>query len=290
MASKPSIAIIGAGRLGVPLADALARAGYPVREIVYRDARALAKGSHRLSRTLRQKARSWDKAHFDANIVWLSVPDRQIQPAAKRLASVCGWRGKIVFHSSGALTSDALQALKQKKASVASVHPLMTFVHGSRPQWKGVPFALEGDPKAVKAAGEIVKALGGEPFQVRKQDKALYHAWGTFLSPLLLSFVTTAEQLARATGIPAQSARKKMLPIVMQTLSNYTNLGPARSFSGPLVRGDAAIVAAHLKALGRIPEAREVYTALARSALRHLPVRNHKQLEVLLKKKRISEA
>ena len=288
MPQKPSIAIIGAGRLGVPLADALAKAGYPVREIVYRDARTRANRSRHLPRNLRQKARSWDKAHLDADIVWLSVPDRQIQPAAKRLASVGEWKNRIVFHSSGALTSDALHALKQKKASVASVHPLMTFVHGSRPQLKGIPFALEGDPKAIQSAGKIVKTLQGKPFQVRKQDKPLYHAWGTFLSPLLLSFVTTAEQLAQATGIPAQSARNKMLPIVMQTLSNYTNLGPAASFSGPFVRGEAAIVAAHLKALEKIPEAREVYLALARSALRHLPVRNHKQLEVLLKEKRIN--
>jgi predicted short-subunit dehydrogenase-like oxidoreductase (DUF2520 family) len=288
MPKKPGIAIIGAGRLGIPLADALAKAGYPVREIVYRNAKTLADRSHHLPRNLRQKARSWGNAKFETDVVWLSVPDRQIQPAAVRLASTGDWKDKIVFHSSGALTSDALRALKQKKAFVASVHPLMTFVHSSKPQLRGVPFGLEGDPKAVRAARKIIKALQGEPFQLRKQDKPMYHAWGTFLSPLLLSFVTAAEQLARATGIPVQSARKKMLPIVLQTLSNYINRGPSQSFSGPLVRGDTAIVAAHLKALEEIPAAREVYLALAKSALRHLPVRNRKQLEALLKKKRIS--
>ena len=159
----------------------------------------------------------------------------------------------------------------------------MTFVYGSQPDLTNVPFALEGDLAALRMARQIIKRLGGDAFVVRKQDKARYHAWGTLVSPLLLSFMVAAEQVARATGIPAKDARKKMIPIARQTLSNYASIGPARAFSGPLVRGDAAVVREHLKALKGIPEAHAVYTASARAALRHLPVRNREQLEELLK-------
>lgn len=55
------------------------------------------------------------------------------------------------------------------------------------------------------------------------------------------------------------------------------------AFSGPLVRGDTEIVRKHLHALKKTPEARAVYVALARAALRHLPVRNRRELERLLK-------
>jgi predicted short-subunit dehydrogenase-like oxidoreductase (DUF2520 family) len=136
----------------------------------------------------------------------------------------------------GTLTSDALQPLRQQGGSVASVHPLMTFVYGSQPDLTNVPFALEGDLAALRMARQIIKRLGGDAFVVRKQDKARYHAWGTLVSPLLLSFMVAAEQVARATGIPAKDARKKMIPIAKQTLSNYASIGPARAFSGPLVR------------------------------------------------------
>jgi len=282
MASKPSITIVGAGRLGVPLAEALVRAGYPLREIVFRDGKSLEKRRRNLPRSLRRYAVSWRDAGFDAGILWLCVPDGQIKSVGRRLRPLTPWRKKIVFHSSGALTSDALQALREKGAVVASVHPVMTFVYGAKPPLKGVPFGLEGDQSGVRAARRIVRDLQGDAFLVSKQHKALYHAWATLLSPLLLSFVTTAEQVARATGIPALSARQKMLPIMRQTLSNYAARGPANSFSGPLVRGDFEIAAAHLQALTRIPEAREVYLALARAALRHLPVRNRQALETLL--------
>jgi predicted short-subunit dehydrogenase-like oxidoreductase (DUF2520 family) len=130
----------------------------------------------------------------------------------------------------------------------------------------------------------MVRDLHGEPFIVRKQDKALYHVWGMFTSPLLLALLVTAEQVARAAGISAKDVRKRMLPIIVQTLANYASLGPAQSFSGPLVRGDAATVGEHLAVLGRVPAAREAYIALARSALLGLPVRNRKKLEELLKR------
>src|SRR5262249_32734772 len=155
-------------------------------------------------------------------------------------------------------------------AAVASVHPLMTFVRGSQPNLKGTPFALEGDPAAIRTASRIVKNLGGVAFVVKKQNKPLYHAWGTLLSPLLLSFLVPTEQLARTIGISRKESRKKMLPIATQTLMNYAAIGPAGAFSGPLVRGDTAVVQEHLKALKGIPEARAIYIASAKSALRHL--------------------
>ena len=283
MASKPSITIIGAGRLGVPLAEALVESGYLLREIVYRSPKNLKKRGHNLPGLIRHHSVSWERARFDADVIWLCVPDVQIMPVAQNLQSLTLWPKKIVFHSSGLLTSDALQVLRAQGASVASVHPLMTFVHGSKPPLKNVLFGLEGDQTAVKVARQIVKGLRGDPFLVRKRDKALYHVWGTLLSPLFLAFVATTEQVARYSGIPAQSAREKMFPIVMQTLSNYANRGLANSFSGPLVRGDSATIGAHLKALERIPEARETYIALARSALHYLPVRNRREIEKLLK-------
>jgi predicted short-subunit dehydrogenase-like oxidoreductase (DUF2520 family) len=120
----------------------------------------------------------------------------------------------------------------------------------------------------------IVRTLGGEVFSIPKSKKAAYHAWGAFTSPLLVTLLVTAEQVARAAGFSKADARKNMLPIVKQTLANYVKLGPAGAFSGPIVRGDVEIVRKHLRVLQKVPAAREVYVALARAALRQLPARN----------------
>jgi predicted short-subunit dehydrogenase-like oxidoreductase (DUF2520 family) len=219
------------------------------------------------------------RSELDANLVWLCVPDGAIAACAKQLAPA---EGKIVLHSSGALTSDELNALRMRGVRVASVHPMMTFVAKVTPSLKGVGFAMEGDREAVRVAKAVVERLGGESFLISKKDKALYHAWGTFVSPLVTALLASSEEVAGAAGISRAMARRWMSPIVRQTIENYAEQGAEGSFSGPIIRGDAATIKKHLQVLWRLPMARRVYLALARSALRTLPARNSKELRALL--------
>ena len=284
MAAKPRITIVGAGRLGAALTMELRQAGYGISEIVSRNHAASKRRAAALARRVRARPTTLNNARLDAEVIWFCVPDREIKNAALQLASTVSWKRKLAFHSSGALSSDELDILRQRGAAVGSIHPLMTFVSGSTPSLKGVPFAMEGDAGAIRTARCIVHHLGGEAFTIRKQHKTAYHAWGSFASPLLVATLVTAEQLARAAGLSAREARRKMIPIVKQTIANYERLGPAGAFSGPMVRGDAEIVRKHLQLLEKVPEVRAVYLALARAAMRHLPSGNRAQLKTILEK------
>ena len=285
MPAKQRITIVGAGRLGRVLALQLANEGYPIAEIVHRPLPASRKRASTLARKVGARAIPAAAAQLDARIIWLCVPDREIAPWARQFASRNQWKGKIVFHSSGALSSDELKPLRNRKASVAAVHPFMTFVRNAEPSLNGVGFAVEGDPAAVKMAQTIVRDLGGEQFRIRSDRKAAYHAFGGFVSPLFIALLSTAEHVAQRAGLSSYAARKRMLPIVRQTLENYEKFGPAAAFTGPIVRGDAAVVSKHLQSLKDLPEARDVYVALARSALRHLPAGRRDELSRTLKKK-----
>jgi predicted short-subunit dehydrogenase-like oxidoreductase (DUF2520 family) len=283
MAFKPRIAIVGPGRLGSALALELRRAGYHISEIVFGGSSASRRKARALAKLVQARA-TGARSRLDGDLVWFSVPDREIARAARRLAQVVEWKGKTALHSSGALSSGELRGLRLRGASVASLHPLMTFVQRSVPSLKNVPFALEGDPAAVRVARRIVRDLDAEIFSISRNKKIAYHAWGAFTSPLLIALLVTAEKVARAAGLSTAEARRKMLPIVRQTLANYAEFGPAGAFSGPIVRGDALVVRQHLKELKKIPEARAVYAALARAGLRYLPARNREQLEKQLRK------
>ena len=134
----------------------------------------------------------------------------------------------------------------------------MTFVKGSVPELTGVPFAIEGDAAAVRVARTVVRNLGGKPVAIRKQDKVAYHAFATMICPLLVSLLAASEKAAALAGMSAAESRRRMLPIIRQTLRNYEKLGPARAFSGPIVRGDVETIRAHLKALAKSPSAKKV--------------------------------
>ena len=282
MPPKPQIAIVGPGRLGSALSVALTKAGYRVNEVISRDTLSSQKRAREIARSTRSFSTTLKTANLDSDLIWFCVPDREIAAAARALIRSAKWKGKVAFHSSGALASDELNVLRRRGAVVASVHPMMTFVRGSIPSLKGVAFALEGDAKAIRVARKVTRDLGGEAFSLSKTSKIAYHAWGGFSSPLLVAMLVTAEQVARAAGLSTAQARKIMLPIVKQTLANYIALGPGGAFSGPIVRGDATIVRKHLRTLQKIPRAKEVYVALARAALQYLPARNRKALGKLL--------
>lgn len=279
--TQPTIAIVGAGRLGTTLAERLAEAGYVISEIVTRnDLQSLA-NAQRLARKVGATARTSHRAKLDADVVWFCVPDSQIAPAAADLSGH-DWKNQIALHSSGVLSSDALAELRERGARVASVHPLMTFVEKSQPDLQGVPFAIEGDAVAVRVAKSIISSLGGDAFRIRKQDKVAYHAFATMVCPLLVSLLAASEQIAALAGISPRLARRRMMPILRQTLANYEKLGPAASFSGPIVRGDVQTIARHLKALDSIGDVRSVYVALAGAALLNLPNRKREEIAKLL--------
>ena len=290
--AKPAIAIVGAGSLATFLAVRLREAGFTITEIIARDSPPSRRRAQALAAKVGAQAVTAHFAELDATLLWFCVPDREIRRAASCLAdyllarALGGQKIKVRFalHSSGALSSRELDSFRTIGAAVASAHPLMTFVAGARPSLAGVPFAMEGDAAATRVARRIVRELGGESFVLPASRKAAYHAWATMTSPLLLAFLVTLEEAALAAGLTRQDARRKSLPIIRQTLENYSRLGPAQSFSGPLVRGDAQTVAKHLAVLKKHPGAREVYVELARAALRGLPVKNRDELERLLGK------
>jgi predicted short-subunit dehydrogenase-like oxidoreductase (DUF2520 family) len=283
---KPRIALVGAGNLAGALAVSFRATGYSVDQIVSRgQAGSLSlQWARRLAREVGASAVAAGRARILAEIVWFCVPDGAIAGAAASLTGAADWSGKVALHSSGALTSDELAVLRGLGAAVGSVHPLMTFVRGSRPSLAGVPFAIEGDQKAVRAARAIVRDLRGRPFTIRKRQKEAYHAWGMFTSPLLTALLAVSERVAAAAGVSRKAARERMLPIVRQTLANYARLGAPGSFSGPIARGDVATVAKHLNVLRGITGAREIYVVLARAALHDLPAKNRAALEKILKR------
>jgi predicted short-subunit dehydrogenase-like oxidoreductase (DUF2520 family) len=279
--TRPKIAIVGAGRVGTALAVRLTEAGYRITELISRRTPNPSEKVYGLARRLRATASSLGGARLDADVVWFCTPDEQVARTAAELARLV-WNRKFAFHASGVLTSDELGVLRSRGAQVASVHPLMTFIPGVVPKLTGVTFAVEADRGAVRVAAAIVRTLGGNVLCIRKQDKAAYHVFATMICPMLVSLLATAEKVGMLAGISAARARTAMWPIIRQTVVNYEKLGPAKAFTGPIMRGDVATVRQHLASLADRPAVERVYLALAQAAWKHLPTRNQVRMNRIL--------
>lgn len=276
---KPEITIVGPGTLGSALALALSQNGYGIQELISRsDARSM-RHARSLARDTGATVVSTISRASAAGVVWICVPDDLIAAIADQNASRVDWHGKVALHSSGALGSDVLLPLKQAGAMIASAHPLMSFVRGSEPNFAGVPFALEGDAKAVTIAGAVVRNLGAKPFRIGKEHKAAYHAFGFFASPLLVALVAAAQQAAKLAGLDERQSLELMEPLARRTLDHCFRQTPQEAFSGPLRRGDVETIRKHMKALSQKPKLLDVYLALSNIALEKLPVANSSKMK-----------
>lgn len=278
-----TVSLIGAGNLAHALGPALKAAGYQIDAVVGRKLPASRRRALSLAKRLKTEAVSLEDLEIESDIVWICQTDDALAKTARELSRRHDWKGRVVFHSSGALTSEVLAPLKRAGATTASLHPMMTFVAGSIPSMEGVPFAVEGDRRAVAAARQIAQALKADIFEIKKSAKVLYHALGSFSSPMLVATLVTAERVGRAAGLSQQQLRKLMSPILRQTLQNYLQSGAAAAFSGPVKRGDINTIRGHLRELAKVAEAGEVYRALIRSGLKELPSRNKAALLKLLR-------
>ena len=261
-----TIAIVGAGRVGQSLARALRRRGYRIGAVVARSTRS----AHRAVKFIgagKPLARV-EPALLAANVVLVATPDGQVAEAAGALARLKGgWRGKVVLHTSGALSASALARVKRCGAAVGSLHPIWPFPKPIKILPEGIVFGIDGDLRARRQARTLVRALGGVPMEIRAGEKALYHAAAALVAGHLMTLIDLGTRMLRRTGVAEREARQALLPLVQQTVAGYARLG-TRAWTGPLERGDADTVRRHMKALRRLPPVyRRVYAALAEAGV-----------------------
>jgi predicted short-subunit dehydrogenase-like oxidoreductase (DUF2520 family) len=112
-------------------------------------------------------------------------------------------------------------------------------------------FAVEASGEALLWAREIIALLGGRSLTISPGRHALYHA-----AAALAGNGVTA-------GLTEDEARSALASLAMTSLRNSAHLGPVEALTGPVRRGDAATVRAHLEALAPSPGLATVYRALA---------------------------
>ncbi len=204
-----------------------------------------------------------------AQVILITTPDRGAVDVAAELARVGAeeLRGKIVLHTSGALSSAVLGPVKKCGAAVGSMHPLQTFSGVGIPPLEGKVFAIEGDTAAVRVARQIARALGAVPVHIAGSRKPLYHAAGALAAGSVLAMMEAATQLMTASGMRRREAVRALLPLTRQVLENFERLGPRSAWTGPLSRADYGVVAAHTEAMKDLPaEFVQAYDAVNRLA------------------------
>lgn len=257
MSVRLAAGVIGVGRAGSALGAALARAGHPVV------------AAHAVSDTSRQRAAALlpdadlvevEEVIARADLVLLAVPDDALPALAEQLPFT---PGQFVIHCSGRYGVGILDPARTRGALPLALHPAMTLTGTSLDveRLSGAPFGVTSAEPLRMAAEALVVEMGGEPVWIPEEARPLYHASLAHSANHLITLVASAIEMLDQAGVD-QPARL-LSPLLHASLDNALRMGyPA--LTGPVVRGDAQTVAAHIAELSYDPQLQAAYVALAR--------------------------
>ena len=249
--------VIGVGRAGSAMGAALARAGHPVVA-----AHAVSDKSRERAAALLPQADlvSVEDVIERTDLVLLAVPDDVLPALADQLPFT---PGQFVVHCSGRYGVAVLATALTRGALPLALHPAMTLTGTSLDveRLSGAPFGVTAPDPLRMAAEALVVEMGGEPVWIPEQARALYHASLAHSANHLITLVASGTEMLRDAGV--EQPARLLSPLLQASLDNALRMGyPA--LTGPVVRGDAQTVAAHIAELAYDPQLQAAYIALAR--------------------------
>lgn len=277
------IGVVGAGRVGAPLASALRAAGHAVVGASGSSPESLERIESLLPAVPVLEVPELVRR---AELVLLTVPDDELEGVVGGLAATGAWQaGQIVVHTAGRFGWRILEPARAAGAIPLAIHPAMTFTGTSLDVQRlvGAVFAVTAPTPVLPIGQALVVEVGGEPVVVAEESRALYHAALAHGANHLVVLVAQAAQALAAAGIdrPGRTLEHLLVAALDEAL-RAEQLDPPRegvergpgavaALTGPVVRGDVGTVREHLEVLGSLDTSSAAdiapsYRTLARSA------------------------
>ncbi|ANH92723.1 Rossmann-like and DUF2520 domain-containing protein [Streptomyces sp. NPDC058319] len=261
--ARLTVGVVGAGRVGPALAASLQLAGHrPVAASGVSDASRRRAGHLLPGVPLVPPAEVLQRA----DLVLLTVPDDALPALVAGLAETGAVRpGHLLVHTSGRYGTRVLDPARRAGALPLALHPAMTFTGTpvDVQRLAGCSFGVTAPEELRMAAEALVIEMGGEPEWIAEEMRPLYHAALALGANHLVTLVAQSMELLRAAGVAAPD--RMLGPLLGAALDNALRSGDA-ALTGPVARGDAGTVAAHVGELRRhAPQTVAGYLAMARA-------------------------
>lgn len=244
------ISIVGLGRVGGALAIALDKAGARISCIVSR-----TPGNTDIilgeMKTAPKVLRPEELGSLPAGTVIIAVRDDQIAGVARSLAAEGPARGSLYLHTSGAKDSGILSPVREAGGKAGSMHPLVSIsdsLLGST-RFADAFFCVEGDKDAESEAEDLARLLGGTPFTIPTERKALYHAAANMACGHIVALIDAAARALSFCGPDRDGSLEILMPLIRSTVENLRTQSPESALTGTFARADVETFLSHLEAL-----------------------------------------
>jgi len=247
------VACIGPGRVGATLTRALVARGFPLAGIGgIPDADV-----ERLAGEFGAAVLGTDYTGLGtrARLIVVTVPDDSLAEVFGELLQTAALEPEnCLLQTSATVPACPLPASDRSGGE----EPLFLSLHPMKPvpsadlgpdHFTEVSFGVEGGERARSLGCELARLLGGQPVELSARDKPAYHAAGVLGFTGLAALLEAVTELARTIGLGEEWVARAIAPGMTAMLPDGSEPGRAPLLTGPVSRGDTAVILAHLEAL-----------------------------------------
>ena len=268
------LGIVGPGAVGSAFTRVLHDRGLPVTIWNRTGARALGLARHLDGRV--DVAKDLDELVASTDALLVCVADHALDEVAAALAATAAASdSRSALHVCGGRGPRALSSLEGHGWSVGVLHPLVPIpragdVRGQAAAVAGAQslldsaFGVRAEGPAMDLARMITEELSGRVLELPEDPGTLarYHAAAALVANGSVALFAAGEELLAGLGLDPEAARWALASLLTQTARNLEMGAPRDVLTGPVARGDSALLERHRRALDGHPELLGLYRTL----------------------------
>ncbi len=245
------IGFIGAGKMGYTLGRHLKEKATSRCEIVGYYSQSLD--------SAKDAAKFTDTAYYEdleelvcaCDTLFITVPDGQIAVMADRLDRLsCSINGKILCHTSGALSSQVFSGMHSRIFGY-SIHPIYAVSSKTESyiNFGDCFITIEGNDKYQKELFGLFHTCGHDVKIISANDKVKYHGAAVFSSNLVIGLYHMAVGLMAECGFSMEEAERALKPLFKNNADKLFSSDCKTALTGPIERCDGSTVKKHIESL-----------------------------------------
>ncbi len=246
------VAIIGAGNVATHLARALRRSEVTISGVWSRTATSAV----RLSKVAKARPVTDLRLLPEADFYIFSLPDRVLENVIADFAPLAPSKS-ILLHTAGSIPMDVFRG---KAERYGVLYPLQTFSKEVKQLKRKFPCFIEGaDSDTLSRIHNLACKITNDVRPLDSEKRKHLHLAAVFACNFVNHCYAVAASLLEEQGVRADCLQ----PLVEETARKLEDMSPRESQTGPAVRGDGNVIAAHLDMLASHPDFMRIYKEMS---------------------------
>lgn len=244
------IAFIGAGNMATNLANAFLRKGVSITCVYSKTETSARRLGDRLTVPW---TTSLSEVPSDADVYIYAVKDAYLSEVLDAINAP----NALHLHTAGSVGVEVFAGKNKPHSGV--LYPFQTLSKERILDFSSLPIFIEAsDPGDLKNIRDVAETISSEVYEADSEKRRKLHLAGVFANNFSNCMYAIAGELLAETGLP----EKVLLSLIDETAAKVHQVSPREAQTGPAVRNDQNVMAAH-KALLKDENLKQIYQLIS---------------------------